>query len=34
MAGALERIGPYRWRLILPKPHFESMMDVIELVPG
>jgi Domain of unknown function (DUF4893) len=34
MAGALERIGPKRWRLILPKPHFESMMDVIELVPA
>lgn len=34
MAGALERIGPDRWRLILPKPNFESMMDVIELVPN
>jgi hypothetical protein len=34
MAGAFERVGPNRWRLILPRPHFESMMDVIELVPG
>jgi hypothetical protein len=33
MAGALERIGPKRWRLILPYPRLESMMDVIELVP-
>ena len=33
MAGAVERIGPNRWRLILPYPHFESVMDVIELVP-
>jgi Domain of unknown function (DUF4893) len=34
MVGALERIGPKRWRLILPKPRFESMMDVVELVPA
>jgi Domain of unknown function (DUF4893) len=34
MAGAVERIGPRRWRLILPYPHMESMMDVIELVPS
>jgi hypothetical protein len=33
MAGALEKIGPRRWRLLLPKPRFESLMDVIELVP-
>jgi hypothetical protein len=33
MAGAFERIGEKRWRLILPKPRFESMMDVIEIVP-
>lgn len=33
MAGAVERIGPERWRLILPYPRFESVMDVIELVP-
>lgn len=34
MAGAVERVGPNRWRLILPYPHFESIMDVIELVPA
>lgn len=34
MAGALEQIGPNRWRLILPYPAFESMMDVIELTPA
>ena len=33
MAGAVERIGTNRWRLILPYPNFESVMDVIELVP-
>lgn len=34
MAGAVERIGQNRWRLILPYPSFESVMDVIELVPA
>lgn len=34
MAGAVERIGDQRWRMILPYPAFESMMDVIELVPA
>ncbi|MBA3897684.1 MAG: DUF4893 domain-containing protein [Sphingomonadaceae bacterium] len=34
MAGAVERIGPKRWRIILPYPRFESLMDVIELVPA
>lgn len=34
MVGAIERIGPARWRLILPYPRFESIMDVIELVPA
>jgi uncharacterized protein YceK len=33
VAGFLERIGPQRWRLIMPKPHFESQLDVMELVP-
>ncbi|WP_380875633.1 DUF4893 domain-containing protein [Sphingomonas sp. DBB INV C78] len=33
MAGALERVEPKRWRLILPFPHWESTLDVIELVP-
>jgi hypothetical protein len=33
MAGVVERIGPRRWRLVLPYPHFESLLDVIDLVP-
>ncbi len=34
MAGAVERIGPGRWRLILPYPRMESMLDVIEIMPA
>jgi hypothetical protein len=34
VAGFVERIGPARWRLILPRPSFESQIDVIELVPA
>ena len=34
VAGYVERIGPARWRLIMPKPHFESQLDVMELVPA
>jgi len=34
MAGTVERIGPKRWRMTLPYPHFESVLDVIELVPA
>lgn len=33
VAGYVERIGPSRWRLIMPKPHFESQLDVMELIP-
>jgi hypothetical protein len=33
VAGYLERIGPQRWRLLMPQPHFESKFDVMELVP-
>lgn len=33
VAGYVERIGPNRWRMIMPKPHFESQFDVMELVP-
>ena len=33
VAGFVERIGPNRWRLIMPQPHFESRLDVMELVP-
>jgi Domain of unknown function (DUF4893) len=34
IAGYVERIGPARWRVLLPSPQFESVMDVVELVPG
>lgn len=33
VAAFVERIGPARWRMIMPRPHFESQMDVMELVP-
>lgn len=33
VAGYIERIGPARWRLIMPQPHFESRIDIMELVP-
>jgi hypothetical protein len=33
MAGVLERIGPFRFRLVVPFPRVESKLDVIELVP-
>ena len=33
VAGYVERIGPSRWRLVLPQPHFESRLDVMELAP-
>jgi Domain of unknown function (DUF4893) len=33
IAGYVERIGPNRWRLVMPKPHFESQLDVMELTP-
>lgn len=34
MVGRLERIGPNRWRLLLPFPQYESTLDIIELVPA
>lgn len=34
MAGLLQRIGERRWRLVLPAPHFESLTDVVELIPA
>jgi len=33
VAGFVERIGPARWRMLMPRPHFESQMDVLEFVP-
>jgi hypothetical protein len=34
MAGRVERIGPQRWRLVLPAPRWESLTDILELVPA
>jgi hypothetical protein len=33
MAGVLERVAPFRYRLVIPWPRQESKLDVIELVP-
>lgn len=34
MAGRLERIGERRWRILFPRPYFESTLDILELVPA
>jgi hypothetical protein len=34
VAAFVERIGPSRWRMVMPRPAFESTLDVIELVPA
>lgn len=34
LAGWVERVDPAKWRIILPAPYFESLTDVIELVPA
>ena len=34
LAAILERVGERRWRLVFPRPAFESILDVIELVPA
>ncbi|RDE06508.1 DUF4893 domain-containing protein [Sphingomonas aracearum] len=34
MIGAVERVGPSRWRVVLPYPRYESILDVMELVPA
>ena len=33
MAGVLERIAPFRWRLAIPWPQSTSKLDVFELTP-
>jgi hypothetical protein len=33
LAAWVERIGDNRWRMIFPYPHYESTLDVIELIP-
>ena len=34
MIGIIERVGDNRWRLVFPRPHFESLLDVVELTPS
>ena len=33
MAGVWERIGPFRWRLVIPYPRNGGIVDVFELTP-
>lgn len=33
MAGVVERVAPFRYRLVIPYPRNESLLDVFELVP-
>jgi len=33
MAGVVERVGPFRWRLVIPWPRGGSKLDVFELTP-
>jgi len=33
MAGVLERIAPFKWRLVIPWPQGTSKLDVFELTP-
>jgi hypothetical protein len=34
LAAIVERVGEGRWRMVFPYPHYESTVDVVELVPG
>ncbi|WP_265571675.1 DUF4893 domain-containing protein [Sphingomicrobium nitratireducens] len=33
MAGVFERVGPFRWRLVIPFPRNGGTLDVFELTP-
>lgn len=33
MAGVLQRVGPFKWRLVIPWPQGTSKLDVFELTP-
>ncbi len=33
LAGTVERIGKTRWRIVFPRPYYESTMDIIDLRP-
>ena len=32
-AAVVHRIGKHRWRMVFPKPYYESVVDVMELTP-
>lgn len=34
MAGIVERIGDKRWRMVMPAPAYESLLDIVELIPA
>ena len=34
LAGWVERVEKRRWRIVLPAPRFESLTDVVELIPS
>jgi hypothetical protein len=34
LAAIVERVGERRWRMAFPYPHYESTIDVVELVPA
>lgn len=34
MVGIVERVGPARWRIAMPYPAYESLLDVVEIVPA
>ncbi len=34
VVGWVERIGPAKWRIIFPEPRFESLTDIMEMVPA
>jgi hypothetical protein len=34
VAAFVERIGSHRWRMVMPRPAFESQVDVVELIPA
>ena len=33
IAGAVERVGERRWRIVMPYPAFQSVVDVMEITP-
>lgn len=33
MAGVFERIGPFKWRLVIPWPRSGAMLEIFELTP-